>query len=51
MELSEIIAAKQTVLLYRAMGTRLAEAGVEMGGQANLAHPELSLAKIRSGQI
>ena len=35
---------KRTILLDGAMGTQLAEAGLEMGGQSNLTHPDAVLA-------
>jgi len=35
---------KKTILLDGAMGTQLAEAGLEMGGQSNLTHPDTVLA-------
>jgi 5-methyltetrahydrofolate--homocysteine methyltransferase len=40
MSLSEFISSiNRTILLDGAMGTQLAEAGLEMGGQANIYHP------------
>jgi 5-methyltetrahydrofolate--homocysteine methyltransferase len=42
MNLSEFISNRSRIkLLDGAMGTQLAEAGVEMGGKANLSHPEV----------
>ena len=35
---------KKTILLDGAMGTQLAEAGLEMGGQSNITHPDAVLA-------
>ena len=40
MDLSAFLAERPFILFDGAMGTQLAEAGIEMGGQANLAHPE-----------
>ncbi len=41
MKLSEFISGNnKTILLDGAMGTQLAEAGLEMGGQTNLSHPD-----------
>ncbi|NLY88714.1 MAG: homocysteine methyltransferase [Firmicutes bacterium] len=45
MKLSEFLAGdRKPILLDGAMGTQLAAAGVEMGGQTNLTHPEAVLA-------
>jgi 5-methyltetrahydrofolate--homocysteine methyltransferase len=42
MKLADFISnSNRTILLDGAMGTQLAEAGVEMGGKANLSHPEV----------
>ena len=40
MNLSEFLSSQKPILLDGAMGTQLAEAGLEMGGAANLTHPE-----------
>ena len=40
MKLSEYLAGKSPILLDGAMGTQLAEAGLDMGGQVNLSHPQ-----------
>ncbi len=40
MELSVLLSEKFPVLLDGAMGTQLAEVGLEMGGQVNLTHPD-----------
>jgi methionine synthase I (cobalamin-dependent) len=41
MKLAELMSNnKRTVLFDGAMGTQLAEAGLEMGGQTNLSHPD-----------
>lgn len=39
MSLTEFISNKNVILLDGAMGTRLAESGLEMGGQNNVTHP------------
>ncbi len=45
MSLSEFIANnKKAILLDGAMGTQLAEAGLEMGGQTSITHPDAVLA-------
>jgi 5-methyltetrahydrofolate--homocysteine methyltransferase len=45
MSLSELLLDNErTVFIDGAMGTELARAGVEMGGQANLSHPDAVLA-------
>jgi 5-methyltetrahydrofolate--homocysteine methyltransferase len=45
MKLSDLLADKQRVVFIDgAMGTQLAQAGVEMGGQSNLGHPDAVLA-------
>ena len=40
MNLEQVLSSQSPVLLDGAMGTQLAEAGLEMGGQNCLAHPE-----------
>ncbi len=40
MNLSEFISSKKPILLDGAMGTQLAEAGLEMGGQVNVTNPK-----------
>ena len=44
MNLSEFILNKDVILLDGAMGTELANSGLEMGGQNNVTHPEMVLA-------
>ena len=44
MNLSEFLSNKKTILLDGAMGTQLAEAGLEMGGQINVTNPKEVLA-------
>ena len=45
MNLLEFLSSnKKTILLDGAMGTKLAEAGVEMGGQSSITHPDVVLA-------
>jgi 5-methyltetrahydrofolate--homocysteine methyltransferase len=44
MNLSEFLSSKRPILLDGAMGTQLAEAGLEMGGQNCITHPEAVLA-------
>jgi len=41
MSLSEFILSKKVVLLDGAMGTRLADSELEMGGQNNVTHPQI----------
>jgi 5-methyltetrahydrofolate--homocysteine methyltransferase len=41
MDLSEFLSGRQPILLDGAMGTQLAEAGVPMGGQTNITHPQV----------
>jgi 5-methyltetrahydrofolate--homocysteine methyltransferase len=43
MSLSELILNKNVILLDGAMGTRLSESGLEMGGQNNVTHPQTVL--------
>ena len=41
MKLSELMPNNKKIVLFDgAMGTQLAEAGLEMGGQTNLSHPD-----------
>jgi len=44
MSLSQFLSSKKTILLDGAMGTQLAEAGLEMGGQNCITHPDAVLA-------
>ena len=45
MDLLEFLSSnKKTILLDGAMGTQLAEAGLEMGGQSSITHPDEVLA-------
>jgi 5-methyltetrahydrofolate--homocysteine methyltransferase len=45
MSLSEFLSSnKKPILLDGAMGTQLAEAGLEMGGQSSISHPDMVLA-------
>ena len=44
MNLSEFLSSKQPILLDGAMGTQLAEAGLEMGGHNCITHPDEVLA-------
>ncbi len=44
MNLSEFLSSQKPILLDGAMGTQLAEAGLEMGGASNVTHPEAVLA-------
>jgi methionine synthase I (cobalamin-dependent) len=43
MSLPELILNKNVILLDGAMGTRLSESGLEMGGQNNVTHPQTVL--------
>lgn len=40
MDLTDLLSSKRPVLLDGAMGTQLADAGLDMGGQANVTHPD-----------
>ena len=44
MDLSQFLSSKQPILLDGAMGTQLAEAGLEMGGHNCITHPDAVLA-------
>ncbi len=48
LDLAKLVAEKSPVLLDGAMGTQLAAAGLEMGGQNCLSHPEVVLAVHRA---
>ena len=44
MKLSEFLTSiERTMLLDGAMGTQLAEAGLDMGGKTNITHPDAVL--------
>lgn len=43
MNIAEFISSKNVILLDGAMGTRLSEYGLEMGGQNNVTHPQAVL--------